>query len=100
MNNTPNFIWIFHGAKSQFSSGVFTKTTIAEEWIKKHKLTGMLTKYPIDIGTYNWAIENNLFTVKKESQKEPLFIQGFSSASQQHHHYEDGIRQDGSEMEE
>ena len=38
--------WIFHGEKGRFASGVFTSISQAEDWIEKHKLTGVLTEYP------------------------------------------------------
>jgi hypothetical protein len=83
-------IWIFNGSNSRFSSGVFTKKESAESWIKKNKLTGVLTLYPVDTGVYDWAIENGFFVPKKDSEKMPEFIQKFSSASQEHYHFEDG----------
>ena len=61
----------------------------AEDWISKHRLSGVLTKYPVDIGIYDWDIENNKFVPKKESQFTHDFIGGFSSATQEHYHYED-----------
>lgn len=69
-----NQIWIFHGAKSTFSSGVFTDKEIAENWIKKHKLAGVLTLYPVNEGVYDWAINNKLFTPKKDSERASEFI--------------------------
>ena len=38
-----NSVWIFNGANSKFSGGVFNKLNDAEKWIKENKLTGMLT---------------------------------------------------------
>ena len=83
-------IWVFNGAASQFPSGVFSSKEIAEEWITKHNLTGVLTKYPVDIGVYEWAIQNGFFTPVEEREKTPRFIQRFSSSNQEHYHYEDG----------
>ncbi|MFK7979510.1 MAG: hypothetical protein AB8G86_05985 [Saprospiraceae bacterium] len=85
-----NSVWVFHGAGSRFTSGVFTDKTIAEEWITKNMLTGILTKYPINIGTYDWAISESFFEPKKEKHKSAEFIQKFTSASQEHYHYENG----------
>ncbi|OQP63263.1 hypothetical protein A3860_25580 [Niastella vici] len=86
-------IWVFNGAKSHFPSGVFSKKEIADAWIAKHKLTGVLTKYPVDEGVYDWSLANGTFKIKKEEQTKPEFIQRFSSASQEHYHYEDGIEE-------
>jgi hypothetical protein len=84
-------VWIFNGANSQFPSGVFTSKELADIWIKKHGLTGVLTLYPIDNGTYDWAIEEGMFTPRKDHEFSPAFIGKFSSASQEHFHYFDGL---------
>jgi hypothetical protein len=86
-----NMIWLFHGANGRFSSGVFSSKQKAEEWINKWSLSGILTKYPIDIGVYEWAIELNLLKISKGEQTQPEFIQRFTTASQEHVHYENGI---------
>ncbi|WP_426670215.1 DUF7710 domain-containing protein [Mucilaginibacter sp. McL0603] len=90
MNDVKNTVWVFHGAQGRFASGVFTTLEKAGHWIKKHSLTGVLTEYPLDEGVYDWAIENELFDVKKDNQREPAFIQSFTTASQEHFHYENG----------
>ena len=54
------------------------------------RLSGVLTLYPVDVGVYEWAIEAGLFSPKKPHEEEPPFIGGFTTASQPHHHYEDG----------
>ncbi|HWB24017.1 MAG TPA: hypothetical protein VG738_00990 [Chitinophagaceae bacterium] len=84
--------WIFHGTGSVFSSGVFITKEAAETYIKKYKLTGVLTLYPVNEGIYDWAIANKIFTPKKESERTSEFIQRFTTASQEHYHYEDGER--------
>ena len=84
------YVWVFNGENSRFPSGVFGSIEKAEEWITTNKLTGILTKYPLDTGVYEWAIQNDLFSVKKEEQKQPEFIGKFSSAGQEHFHYENG----------
>jgi hypothetical protein len=83
-------VWIFHGVNGRFSSGVFSSIQKAADWINKYKLSGVLTEYPLNEGVYNWAIENNYFEVKKESQTSPLFIQNFTCAGQEHFHFENG----------
>ena len=84
------YVWVFHGANGRFTSGVFTTRKTAEKWINENTLTGILTKYPVNQGVYNWSINNGYFKVKKEEQKSPDFIQRFTTASQEHYHYEDG----------
>ncbi len=90
MDNQIKKVWVFNGANGKFPSGVFTKKEHAENWIKKYKLSGLLTLYPLDHGVYDWAIANDFFSIKKEHEKQPEFIQRFSSASQEHFHYENG----------
>mgnify|MGYP001549118466 CR=1 FL=1 len=86
-----NHIWIFNGAGGRFPSGCFSTKEMADKWINKHLLTGCLTRYPIDKGFYEWAIENEFFTPKKEEHKTSKFIQKFSCAGAEHYHYEDGV---------
>ncbi len=86
-----NDIWVFNGEKSTFPSGVFIDLREAEDWISKHQLTGILTLYPVGIGLYDWAIKERLFIPKSDEQLKPKFIQRFSSACLQHHHYLDGV---------
>ncbi len=90
IGNNPNFVFLFHTTRSSFCGGVFSSREIAEEWIAKHSLSGVLTKYPVDAGVYDWAIESHIFTPKKDNQFTPDFIGGFTTATQEHYHYEDG----------
>lgn len=83
-------IWVFNGVGSKFPSAVFTEKEIAEQWIKINRLTGTLTAYPLDISIYDWAISNGYFTPKGDQHRTPEFIGKFTSASQEHYHYEDG----------
>lgn len=91
-NDSTSAVWIFHGEGGRFGSAVFTNIDAAEDWIGKHKLTGLLTLYPLNIGVYDWAIENEFFETKTEKQKSSQFIQGFTSAAQDHFHYENSER--------
>lgn len=84
-------IWVFNGGSS-LPSGVFTTHELAEAWIAKHRLEGMLTKYPLDTGVYEWAIGCGAFKPTRPDQAEPRFIGRFSSASLEHYHYESGSR--------
>ena len=85
-----SFIWIFTGSKAQFPSGVFTERETAEHWIRQHGLSGTLSAYPVDIGTYDWAVSAGHFTPKRDDQRSAEFIQRFSSGTQEHYHYEHG----------
>jgi hypothetical protein len=85
-------VWIFTGPKALFPSGVFTSRESAERWIQQHGLSGTLTAYPVNVGAYDWAVDNGRFAPKGAEQRSPEFIQRFSSASQEHYHYENGRR--------
>lgn len=84
-------IWVFHSVNSRFPGGVFTSKEKAEVWIAANKLTGMLTAYPPDQGVYDHAIESGAFKPVKEEHFTSGFIGGFTSASQEHYHYENGV---------
>jgi hypothetical protein len=71
---------------------VFASRQVAEDWIKKHGPTGVLTLYPIDTGVYEWAVEREYFTPKKEHEESSEFIGRLTTASQEHYHYADGER--------
>jgi hypothetical protein len=88
-------VWIFNGPGTQFPSGVFASREKAEKWIQHYGLSGTLTAYPIDMSAYDWAIAAGHFVPKREDQRGPEFIQRFSSASQEHYHYERGERATG-----
>jgi hypothetical protein len=87
------YLWVFNGARSSFPSGVFSSVEKAEIFIRKYAMTGILTAYPKDELAYEWAIENSLFEPKKEEHRSPEFIQKFTTASQEHYHYENGVRE-------
>ena len=88
-----NEVWIFNGSNGKFPSGVFSSKKLAEDWINFNKLTGVLTLYPVNISTYDWAIQNKFFDPRDEGQKTPEFIQKFSSGSQEHYHFEKGVEE-------
>jgi hypothetical protein len=88
--NEPSDVWIFNGNRGQFPGGVFSSREIAEKWIAHHKLSGTLTKYPLDTGAFDWATSKGYFTPKRPDQQSPDFIGKFSDASQEHYHYETG----------
>jgi hypothetical protein len=85
-----NFVWVFVGENAKFPAALFNNLQDAEFWIEKNDATGILTKYPLDISIYDWCIENSYFKPKKEHEYSARFIQSFSSASQEHFHYENG----------
>ncbi len=87
----PIFVWISHGTGAQFASGSFSTFERAEAWIAAHSLSGVLTRYPLDEGSYDWALANGTFQPKREDQKSPEFIQRFADGTW-HHHFENGAK--------
>jgi hypothetical protein len=83
-----NDVWVFHGAGGRFTSGVFYSQSQAKEFINRYRLTGILTKYPVGISAYDWAIQEKAFQPKKPEHYEAGFIQRFTTASQEHYHYD------------
>ncbi len=60
-------VWVFNGVKS-FSRGIFSSRDTAENWIRNHKLSGVLTLYPLDQGVYDWSVSNKIFEPKKAAK--------------------------------
>lgn len=85
-------VWLFNGEGAHFASGVFSELSLAEDWISKHSLTGILTEYPVDEGVFDWAIEHNLFKPKPDKRLDAVFIGRFTSGAQEHFHYVAGRR--------
>lgn len=88
------FVWIFNEVSRRypnFPGGVFLDRTTAEGWIRKYLLSGTLTKYPLNISVYDWAVDTGIYRPKKDSEISSAFIGAFTSASQEHYHYESGI---------
>lgn len=57
-------VWVFNGANSRFASAIFRTKETAEAWIKKNKLSDVLTLYPLDQSVYDWAIAKRVFRPK------------------------------------
>ena len=53
MSDIPT-VWVFNAARSNFPGAVFTSKQRAEAWISKHGLTGTLTRYPLDLGVFEF----------------------------------------------
>lgn len=88
-------VWIFNGAKGRYPGGAFTDRRIAEAWIRTHELSGVLTWYPLDVGCLEWAVAHGCTNISPSKLpgklKDPEFIGSFSSASQPHYHYLNGV---------
>jgi hypothetical protein len=83
-------VWVFIGTNGTFPAGVFSTRETAEAWITSSRVLGTLTRYPIDLSAYDWCLQYGFFKPKRAEQRAPEFIQKFSSASQDHFHYENG----------
>jgi hypothetical protein len=92
MNLERKKVYVFHGANARFCSAVFSSIEEADNWIGLHGLSGVLTTYILDLPVYKWAVEENFFEIEGEQHTSPSFIQKFTSAYQEHYHYEKGQR--------
>ncbi len=88
--DAEKIVWVFNSTCGKFPGAVFSRKDSAENWIKDNRLTGTLTAYPLDICVYDWAVGNGYFSPKSDDHRTPEFIGKFTSASQEHYHYEDG----------
>jgi hypothetical protein len=84
-------VWVFFGERAQFACAVFGSLDTAEACISENGFTGLLTWYPLDETSYDWAIRTGAFRPKSDDQRKPAFRQSFTSGTR-HHHYEDGVR--------
>jgi hypothetical protein len=91
-DRTLDAVWVFNGDGGTFPSGVFSTRELAEAWIGERRLSGCLTRYPVDVPLYEWAMALSHFEPRHPSQLDAPFIQRFSSAYLEHHHYEHGER--------
>jgi len=87
-------VWIFHGTTGRMASGVFSTQEKARAWIREHRLSGTLSAYPLDEGVFDWACRNDVTNLKPEKLAARLndssFIAAFTTASQDHFHFENG----------
>jgi hypothetical protein len=82
-------VWMFTGDSSKLPSGIFSSKGKAEDWVRRHKLTGTLSEFPLDNGTYDHAIAEGLFEPRKEHETEAWFIADFSPRLP-HEHWRNG----------
>jgi hypothetical protein len=66
-----NEVWVFNGEGGTFPAGVFASKEGAEAWIKANKLSGCLTKYPVGVSVYDWAIAEGHWAPKQEHHPNP-----------------------------
>lgn len=90
MSHSSDRVFIFNSNKSCFSSAVFSSFPLANIWIEKNALSGVLTEYPLNQGSYDWAVEQGYFKVKSPIDRAPVFIGSFISTYQKRWHFIDG----------
>ena len=65
------YMWVVQGSRASFPSAIFSTKEKAVQWIEKYKISGMLSKHPIDISIYDWTIMKGFFKPKRDNQKLP-----------------------------
>lgn len=80
-------VWVFKAPRATFPGAVFSSLDRARTWIAHHRLTGILTAYPVDQGVYDWATSQGLYPADKPANA--AFIGSFTSAHQEHYHFEE-----------
>ncbi len=83
-------VYLFKADGAVFTSAVFSSFKIAQTWICENSLSGLLTEYPVNISTYDWAIKKGYFKVKNVIDISPVFMGSFVSAYQAQWHFKHG----------
>lgn len=81
-------VYVFHGSGARFAAAVYESVAQAAADIERHQLSGLLTWYPIGSTVYHYAVGQGLFTPREYTDGK--FIQSFTSAALDHHHFENG----------
>jgi hypothetical protein len=89
--STTSTVWVFVGENASFPCAVFSILKTALNEINNYRLSGILTEFPLNTTTYQWAILAGYFNPKKEYQLSSKFVQQFTSASMRHYHFTDGV---------
>jgi hypothetical protein len=84
-------VWIFHGDGAKFASGVFATEAEALEWAEKHRVSGIVTEYPLGDGCYDVAVRLGAFTPSKPHHGRPEHVAAFSPGWTRHVHLIDGL---------
>lgn len=80
-------VWVFNTQSNSFPRALFTTKDAAEEWINKYCLSGTLSLYPVDIGSYEYSVRNGHFMPNGKHQTTAEFINKFGVAIN-HYHYD------------
>jgi hypothetical protein len=83
-------VWIFHGERAQFASAVFTSEADALSWASTHRVSGIVTEYPVGDGCYDLAVARGSFTPSKPHHGTPEHVAAFSPGWTRHIHLMNG----------
>jgi hypothetical protein len=83
-------VWVFMGDGARNPSAVFSSLAKAQIWIEVHKLSGLLTEYPVDIPVLDWAVAEGYFTPKSAEDWSTYRRETFTSGAQHHLHFVNG----------
>lgn len=83
-------VFLFKAENAVFTSAVFTSFKLAQSWIYQNSLSGLLIEYPVNISTYDWAIQKGYFKVRNMIDISPVFMGSFVSAYQIQWHFRHG----------
>ncbi|GAB3143164.1 hypothetical protein GCM10027290_19090 [Micromonospora sonneratiae] len=84
-------VWIFHGDRARYASGVFNTQNAGLTWAAEHQVTGLLAEYATG-GAYDIAISEGRFTPSKTHHGTTDHVAAFGPGLR-HIHLTDG-RQD------
>lgn len=83
-------VWVFVGDTARLPSAVFSTLERAQAWIARHRISGLVTQYPLDVPVIDWAVAQGVYSPKPGDEHDTWKIQTFTSAAQRHYHYVDG----------
>lgn len=93
--DTPRTVWVFHGEGARFASGVFDSDVEGLAWAARHRLTGLLSEYPVGDGCYDIATRDGHFRPTRPHHGSPDHVAQFSPGWTRHVHVRDGIVDNG-----
>lgn len=86
-------VWIFHGESARFAAGVFRTEADALAWATKHRVSGIVTEYPVGDGCYDVAVDRGSFKPTKPHHGTSEHVAAFSPGWTRHVHLIDGLPQ-------
>ncbi len=86
-------VWVFHGDGARHAAAIFNTEDDGSRWIALHKLSGILTEYPVGDGCYDIAVSEGRFRPSKPHHGTASHIASFSPGWTRHVHFEHGAYQ-------